>query len=59
MSIEQVIKEIKTQLSSINPLTIHHSSRDTFLLANKYQFLCIHLLAIIQFSELDNCYELI
>ena len=48
-SIEQVIKAIKTQLSSITPLTIHHASRDTLLLANKYQFVYIHLLAIIQF----------
>ena len=39
--IEQVIKESKTQLSSINPLTIHWASRDTFLLTNKYQFICI------------------
>ena len=35
-SINRRLKKSKTQLSSINPLTIHHASRDTFLLANKY-----------------------
>ena len=30
---------LKMQLLSINPLTIHHASRDTFLLTNKYQFI--------------------
>ena len=43
------LKKSKTQLSSINSSTIHHASRDTSLLANKYQLICIHLLAIIQF----------
>ena len=38
--IEQVIK------NTINPLTIHQASRDTCLLANKYQFICIYLLDI-------------
>ena len=33
----------------------HQASRDTCLLANKYQIICIHLLAIIWFSKLDNC----
>ena len=48
--------ESKTQLSSINPHTtpsqsikVQTASRDTCLLANIYQFICIHLLAVIQF----------
>ena len=48
--------EPKQQLSSINPLTtpslstkVQRVSTDTCLLANIYLFICIHLLAIIQF----------
>ena len=48
--------ESKTQLSSINPLTtpsqsikVQTASRNTCLLANIYQFICIHLLAVIRF----------
>ena len=43
------LKKSKTQLSSITPSRFHQASRDTCLLANKYQFIYIHLLAIIQF----------
>ena len=52
---------IKTQLSSINPLTIHQASKstDTCLLTNEYPFICIHLLAIIRFwTTWGNCQQM-
>ena len=54
--IEQVIKEIKNTIS-INQLphkrTNHQASS---LLANKYQFICIHLLANIRHLWTDICW---
>jgi len=50
-------KESKTQLSSIDTLTIHQASRDTCRLANKYQFVC-SISWQLSSSELDNFYEL-
>ena len=45
--IEQVINVIKNTIIINQHLTIHQASRDTYVLANKYQFIFIHLLAII------------
>ena len=41
--IEQVIDEIKNTIIINQHLTIHQASRDTCVLANKYQFIFIHL----------------
>ena len=49
-SIEQAIKS-----TVINNHPPHNQTRDTFLLANKYKFIYIHLLAIIRIIA----YELI
>ena len=47
--IEQVIDEIKNTIIINQHLTIDQASRDTCVLANKYQFIFIHLLANIWF----------